>query len=77
MFIQMLQLCYRSDLALLYNDRSVLENHHLSYSFRLLMNVSQQDLSDILAQHFPSIQWPPTRKRPTFYNDSTLKTLLE
>jgi len=27
---------HRSDVALLYNDKAVLENHHLSASFRLL-----------------------------------------
>jgi len=27
---------YSSDVALLYNDKAVLENHHLSASFRLL-----------------------------------------
>ena len=32
------QLCstFRSDVALIYNDRAVLENHHVSAAFRLL-----------------------------------------
>ena len=31
---------FRSKYALLYNDRSVLENHHLYYAFSLLQEVS-------------------------------------
>lgn len=30
----------RSDFALCYNDRSVLENHHLQYAFQLMKHVS-------------------------------------
>ena len=36
---------YSSDVALLYNDKAVLENHHLSASFRLL----REDEYDIVS----------------------------
>ncbi|XP_061586873.1 dual specificity calcium/calmodulin-dependent 3',5'-cyclic nucleotide phosphodiesterase 1A-like, partial [Cololabis saira] len=34
----------RSDVALLYNDRAVLENHHISATYRLLQNGNDMDI---------------------------------
>lgn len=33
----MVHLSLRSDVAILYNDRSVLENHHVSAAYRLMV----------------------------------------
>jgi calcium/calmodulin-dependent 3',5'-cyclic nucleotide phosphodiesterase len=46
---QLLQICFlcRSDFALCYNDRSVLENHHLQYAFQLLKKVSETESSHL------------------------------
>lgn len=41
----MRMLCGRSDMALLYNDKAVLENHHVSAAFRLM----KEDDCNILA----------------------------
>lgn len=43
--------CFRSEVALLYNDRAVLENHHISAAFRImkeeesniLLNLSREE----------------------------------
>ena len=37
----------RDPLAMLYNDRSVLENHHISYAWKLLNNNSLNFLENI------------------------------
>lgn len=35
---------FRSDPAILYNDRSVLENHHLSAAYRLLQEDEEMNI---------------------------------
>ena len=42
----------RSRLAMIYNDRSVLENHHLSVAFRLLQNPDIDILMGLSAEEF-------------------------
>jgi len=42
----------RSDVALLYNDKAVLENHHLSASFRLLKEDEHNILSTLKAEEY-------------------------
>ncbi|XP_076814611.1 3',5'-cyclic-AMP phosphodiesterase-like isoform X10 [Clavelina lepadiformis] len=46
-----------SELALMYNDESVLENHHLAVGFKLM----QQDQCDLF-DHFTQKQWQSLRK---------------
>ena len=41
-----------SDVALLYNDKAVLENHHLSASFRLLKEDDYNILSTLKAEEY-------------------------
>lgn len=43
-------LLYRSDTAILYNDRSVLENHHLSAAFRLLQEDEEMNILSNLSK---------------------------
>lgn len=38
---------YRSDMALLYNDKAVLENHHVSAAFRLMKEDDCNILSNL------------------------------
>lgn len=42
----------KSRLAMIYNDRSVLENHHLSVAFRLLQNPDIDILLGLEADEF-------------------------
>ena len=35
---------FRSPLALLYNDKSVLENHHVSYLFRVMKDFPESNI---------------------------------
>ena len=46
----------RDPLALLYNDRSVLENHHISYAWKLFRNNSLNFLENIDADMVTSIR---------------------
>lgn len=36
-FLLMVRLSLRSEVAILYNDRSILENHHVSAAYRLMV----------------------------------------
>ena len=42
----------KSRLAMIYNDRSVLENHHLSVAFRLLQNPDIDILDGLSSDEF-------------------------
>ncbi|KAK3732467.1 hypothetical protein QZH41_009348, partial [Actinostola sp. cb2023] len=42
----------RSDLALMYNDRSVLENHHISSAFKILQDNDRNILSNLNAHQY-------------------------
>lgn len=46
-----------SELAIMYNDESVLENHHLAVGFKLM----QQEQCDVF-DHFSQKQWQSFRK---------------
>ena len=47
---------YRSDYAMLYNDRSVLENHHLYFTFMIIREVSGSIMiSDVHSKHLLSL----------------------
>ena len=50
----------KSRLAMIYNDRSVLENHHLSVAFRLLQNPDIDILDGLSSDEFkvPLVLWP-------------------
>ena len=45
---------------MIYNDRSVLENHHLSVAFRLLQNPDIDILDGLSSDEFkvPLVLWP-------------------
>jgi cAMP-specific phosphodiesterase 4 len=53
----------KDELAILYNDKSILENHHVSYTFKLLEekdceifeNISQVDRKDIRKKMINSV----------------------
>jgi calcium/calmodulin-dependent 3',5'-cyclic nucleotide phosphodiesterase len=45
-----------SDFALCYNDRSVLENHHLHYSFQLLKNEEYNILQGLSCEEFAEVR---------------------
>lgn len=47
---------FRSDVALLYNDKAVLENHHVSASFRLLKEDEYNILTGLKSDEFRSVQ---------------------
>lgn len=40
----------RSDTAMLYNDRAVLENHHVSAAYRLLQNDDEMNILSNLSK---------------------------
>ncbi len=42
----------RSDIALIYNDRAVLENYHVSATFRLMKNDSYNILQELTRDEF-------------------------
>jgi len=44
--------CFSSDVALLYNDKAVLENHHLSATFRLLKEDEYNVVSTLKAEEY-------------------------
>lgn len=46
------ELCviFRSDTAMLYNDRAVLENHHVSAAYRLLQNDDEMNIFSNLSK---------------------------
>ncbi|XP_048580022.1 dual specificity calcium/calmodulin-dependent 3',5'-cyclic nucleotide phosphodiesterase 1B isoform X2 [Nematostella vectensis] len=46
----------RSDLALLYNDRSVLENHHVSCAFRILQDDEKNILSGLNLEQYADVR---------------------
>lgn len=46
----------RDPLALLYNDRSVLENHHVSYAWKLFLNKNLNFLENIDSSEVVSIR---------------------
>jgi hypothetical protein len=43
---------FRSDVALIYNDRAVLENHHVSAAFRLMRIDDYNILSEFTTDEF-------------------------
>ena len=43
---------FRSDVALIYNDRAVLENHHVSAAFRLMRIDDYNILSEFTVEEF-------------------------
>lgn len=43
---------YRSEVALVYNDRAVLENYHISASFKLMLNDSCNILQELTRDEF-------------------------
>jgi hypothetical protein len=55
---QLLQICFlcRSDFALCYNDRSVLENHHLQYAFQLLKKEELNILQGLSPVEFAEVR---------------------
>jgi calcium/calmodulin-dependent 3',5'-cyclic nucleotide phosphodiesterase len=42
----------RSELALVYNDRAVLENYHISATFRLLTNDSYNIVQELTREEY-------------------------
>lgn len=44
--------CNRSDTAILYNDRSVLENHHISAVFRMMQDDDMNILVNLTKDEF-------------------------
>lgn len=42
----------KHELALLYNDRSVLENYHAAYAFRLIMKAENNILSELTQDEY-------------------------
>lgn len=47
----------RSDVALIYNDRSVLENHHVSAAFRLMRIDDYNILSEFSTDEFKFVRF--------------------
>ena len=43
---------FRSDVALIYNDRAVLENHHVSAAFRLLRMEEYNIVSEFTSDEY-------------------------
>lgn len=43
---------FRSDVALIYNDRSVLENHHVSAAFRLMQLEDYNIVSEFTPEEY-------------------------
>jgi calcium/calmodulin-dependent 3',5'-cyclic nucleotide phosphodiesterase len=42
----------RSDIALVYNDRAILENYHISATFRLMLNDSYNILQELTREEY-------------------------
>ena len=49
-FTNSFQIATESSLALTYNDKSILENHHLSTVFKLLKNKPELNIWDTLSK---------------------------
>ncbi len=43
---------YRSDITMLYNDRNVLESHHISAAFRLMKEDEYNILSNLKREEY-------------------------
>ena len=43
---------FRSDVALIYNDRAVLENYHISTTFKLMTNDSYNILQELTREEY-------------------------
>ncbi len=47
---------FRSDITMLYNDRAVLENHHISAAFRLMKEDEFNVLSNLKREEYRSVK---------------------
>jgi hypothetical protein len=48
---------FRSDVALIYNDRAVLENHHVSAAFRLMRIDDYNILSEFTSDEYKYVEY--------------------
>lgn len=49
-------MCARSEVAIFYNDRSVLENHHVSAAYRLMAEEDMNILVNLNKEDWRSLQ---------------------
>lgn len=69
--IDVLLLSYSSEVALLYNDRAVLENHHVSAAFRLMKEDDNNILSSLKKEEYRSLSiasQDPPYSMPHYYS---------